>query len=79
VLVTDEVAPGSDGIERGSYIIANGNVTFTRTIDTSINSGFFGPTTPGPTVEQITIVGDTMTLSDQGPPVLTGTRIRPPQ
>lgn len=79
VLVTDEVAPGSDGIERGSYSIANGDVTFTGTIDTSINSGFFGPTVPGPTVEQITIVGDTMTLTDQGPPVLTGTRIRPPQ
>jgi hypothetical protein len=79
VLVTDEVAPGSDGIERGLYSIANGNVTFTKTIDTSSASGFFNPAVLGPTVEQITIVGDTMTLTDQGPPVLTGTRIRPPQ
>ena len=79
VLVTDEVAPGSDGIERGLYSIANGNVTFTKTIDTNSASGFFNPAVPGPTVEQIAIAGDTMTLTSPGEPSLTGTRIRPPQ
>ncbi len=79
VLVTDEVAPGSDGIERGLYSIANGNVTFTKTIDTNSASGFFNPAVLGPTVEQIAIAGDTMTLTSPGEPSLTGTRIRPPQ
>lgn len=88
VLVTDESGPvNEDGMERGSYSIdLNGIVTFTRTVDANGMGGFFDPGVVGSVVELVVITGDTMTLTEgftpslPGPfPVLTATRIRPPQ
>jgi hypothetical protein len=80
VMVTEEAAPDSDGIERGTYSIAlNGDATFTRILDTSLHAGVFGFNDPPVSVAfNIVVNGDTMTLTD-GPLIYTGTRIRPPQ
>jgi hypothetical protein len=83
VLVTDETAPINDGIERGTYTVAqNGDVTFVRTtpsIDTNADTGVFDPAVPGSVVVNIVVNGDTMTVTEPGSPSFTGTRIRPPQ
>lgn len=80
VLVSDESAPINDGMERGTYspAVPNGDVTFTRIIDTNGDAGIFDAS--GTEVLNIAIAGDTMTVTEPGNPTpFTGTRIRPPQ
>jgi hypothetical protein len=79
VLAGDEALPTSDGIERGTYSVAqNGDATLTRILDTNGGAGVFNPANPGPVVLNVVVNGDTMTITD-GPDIFTGTRIRPPQ
>ncbi|MDN5942841.1 MAG: copper resistance protein NlpE, partial [Nitrospira sp.] len=79
VLVQDESLPTSDGTERGTYSVApNGDVTFTRILDTSPTAGLFSAEDPGPVVLNIVVSGDTLTLND-GEEIFRGTRIRAPQ
>ena len=80
VLAGDEALPTSDGIERGTYSVApNGDVTFTRIIDTTATAGIFDPAVPGLAVRNVVVNGDTMTVTEPGNPTLTGIRIRLPQ
>jgi hypothetical protein len=82
VLVSDETAPINDGMERGMYSASdpNGNVTFTRLVDTNADAGIFDPAGPAQEVLNIAINGDTMTVTEPGNPTqFIGARIRPPQ